>query len=141
VTRDEIQALFARREQDWLRHDAAALAADYAEDALVISPFAGTIAGRANIEKVFQSFFQAFPDVVFKDHELLIDGDRVAHFSASTGTHLGDFFGLKASGRRFEVPVVWLYEFRGGKIVQERRTYDFTGLLVQVGVIKAKPSA
>jgi len=27
------------------------------------------------------------------------------------------------------------------RIVEERRIYDFTGLLVQVGVLKAKPQA
>jgi len=29
---------------------------------------------------------------------------------------------------------------RNGKIVHERRIYDFTGLLVQIGVLKAKPA-
>jgi hypothetical protein len=27
-----------------------------------------------------------------------------------------------------------------GKIVRERRIFDFTGLLVQIGVLKAKPA-
>ena len=26
-----------------------------------------------------------------------------------------------------------------GQIVQERRVYDFTGMLVQIGVLKARP--
>jgi hypothetical protein len=28
---------------------------------------------------------------------------------------------------------------KGGKIQHERRIYDFTGLLIQIGVLKAKP--
>jgi len=28
-----------------------------------------------------------------------------------------------------------------GFVVEERRIYDFTGVLVQVGVLKAKPTA
>ena len=34
---------------------------------------------------------------------------------------------------------VLVFELRDGKITHERRLYDFTGLLVQVGVLKAKP--
>jgi hypothetical protein len=32
-----------------------------------------------------------------------------------------------------------IYLLKDGLIVRERRVYDFTGLLVQVGAIKAKP--
>jgi hypothetical protein len=36
--------------------------------------------------------------------------------------------------------VVFLYEFKDGKIVKDRRVYYFTGVLVQVGTLKAKPA-
>jgi hypothetical protein len=35
--------------------------------------------------------------------------------------------------------VIFLLEFRHGAIVRDRRVYDFTGFLVQIGVLKAKP--
>ena len=38
MTRDQIAALFARRDADFSRRDAAALAADYADDATIDSP-------------------------------------------------------------------------------------------------------
>ncbi len=38
------------------------------------------------------------------------------------------------------MPAVFFYQLENGKIVRERRIYDFTGLLVQIGVIKARPS-
>ena len=38
MTRDEIMALFARRENDWRQHNAAALVADHAPDGVVVSP-------------------------------------------------------------------------------------------------------
>ena len=41
MTRDEIAALFAKRQRAWEKLDAAALAKDYAEDASVDSPLAG----------------------------------------------------------------------------------------------------
>jgi hypothetical protein len=36
-------------------------------------------------------------------------------------------------------PCVLLYDLADGLITRERRIYDFTGLAVQVGAIKAKP--
>ncbi len=41
--------------------------------------------------------------------------------------------------RAVSVPIVFFYEVRDGRIVRERRVYDFTGVLVQVGLLKAKP--
>ena len=56
------------------------------------------------------------------------------------GTHIGEFLGMPPTGKRFTMPAVFFYQLENGKIVRERRIYDFTGLLVQIGVIKAKPS-
>jgi predicted ester cyclase len=53
---------------------------------------------------------------------------------------MGGLFGLAPTGKTFRLPVVLMYELRGRQIVRERRIYDFTGLLVQVGVLKAKPA-
>jgi hypothetical protein len=36
--------------------------------------------------------------------------------------------------------MVFLYTVKDGQILHERRIYDFTGMLVQIGVLKAKPA-
>jgi hypothetical protein len=38
-----------------------------------------------------------------------------------------------------EVQVALLLKIADGLVIDERRIYDFTGVLVQVGVLKAKP--
>jgi len=38
------------------------------------------------------------------------------------------------------MPVIILFTVRDEHILHERRVYDFTGLLVQIGVLKAKPA-
>jgi hypothetical protein len=47
--------------------------------------------------------------------------------------------GLASAARAFSVSVVFLDEFENGLIARERRIYDFTGLLIQIGVLRAKP--
>jgi steroid delta-isomerase-like uncharacterized protein len=83
--------------------------------------------------------FNAFLDMAVTSDDLIIDGDRVAQAMTVTGTHVGDFLGLAPTGKRFRLRAVFLYELRNGKIVRERRIYDFTGMLMQIGVLKAKP--
>jgi steroid delta-isomerase-like uncharacterized protein len=140
VTRQDIRALFTRRQQAWDRHDAVALAADHAEDGEVESPLAGgTARGRAALEKLHATYFRAFADLRLEEEELLIDGNRVVLVGRMTGTDTGGFMGMPPSGRAVSVPIVFFYEVRDGLIARERRVYDFTGVLVQVGLLKAKP--
>jgi predicted ester cyclase len=72
--------------------------------------------------------------------EVLVDGQRAAVMATFTGTDRGGFMGLPPTGRQVTIPVVFLYEFKDGTIARDRRFYDFTGLLIQVGTLKAKPA-
>jgi predicted ester cyclase len=64
----------------------------------------------------------------------------VAQVGKMTGTDTGGLMGMAASGRAAEIPIVFFSKVADGEIVFERRVYDFTGLLVQVGVLKARPA-
>ena len=140
MTRDEMVAFFTRRRQAWERLDAVALAADYAEDATVDSPLAGgSAAGRDAIERLFLTYFAAFPDFRFEWEMLLIDGDDVAQLLRASGTDSGGFMGMAPTHRKISFRCGFFYTVREGRIASERRVYDFTGVLIQVGLLKAKP--
>jgi steroid delta-isomerase-like uncharacterized protein len=140
MTRDEISALVARRQQAWETLDAVALAADYAEDAMVESPLAGGSAtGRDAIEKLYVTYFAAFPDLKFDYEMVVIDGEDVAQLFRVTGTDSGGFMGMAPTHRKITFRCGFFYTVRDGRIRHERRVYDFTGLLIQVGLLKAKP--
>jgi len=140
MTREEVLALFTRREAAWRAHDAASLAADHAPDGVVLSPTGGVLEGREEIERVYRVWFTAFPDLAFGSTDVLVDGDRAVLLATVTGTHDGDFFGLPASGRQVNAVCALIYTLRDGVITHERRVLDFTGVLIQVGVLKAKPA-
>ena len=140
MTRDEIVALFERREGAWRARDAAALAADHAENGVVISPTGGVLEGRAEIERIYRVWFTAFADFAFTVEDLLVEGERAALLGRATGRHSGEFFGMPATNRRIDVACGFFFRFEGPLIAHERRILDFTGLLVQVGVLRAKPA-
>jgi steroid delta-isomerase-like uncharacterized protein len=139
MTHAEIEAFFDRRQIAYDDLDAATLAEDYAEDCIVDSPTGGTHSGRAAVQKVLQAVFDGFLDMKTRTDNLVIDGNHVAQSMSIEGTNLGGFLGLPASGKPFRLAAVFLYELKDRKIVRERRIYDFTGMLTQIGVLKTRP--
>jgi steroid delta-isomerase-like uncharacterized protein len=140
MTREQVTELFARRAASWRSRDVAALAADHAPDGVVVSPTGGVLEGREEIERVYRVWMTAFPDLVVTVTDLLIDGDRVVQLLDVVGTHAGEFLGLAPTGRRLQVAGAFVYTIRNNLIVHERRILDFTGVLIQVGVLKVKPA-
>jgi steroid delta-isomerase-like uncharacterized protein len=140
MTRQQVLEFFKRRFEAYEDLDAAALAADYADNAIIQSPSAGVMTGRDAAERTFRVIFAAFLDLTMTVDNLIIDGNNAVSVLSLEGTHIGEFLGLAPTGNRFTMPAVFFYQLENGKIVHERRIYDFTGLLVQIGVLKAKPA-
>jgi steroid delta-isomerase-like uncharacterized protein len=140
MTRDAIRAFFADRQVEWKRRDADALAKGYTEDSDVFSPMFGALHGREAIGEAYHALFKIFPDWDLRIEDLLIDDDRVAQIFAVNATHVGEFMGLPGTNRRFEIHGVRLCTMGDGLIRSERRLYDFTALLIQVGAIRSKPA-
>ena len=139
MTRNEIASLVARCKAAFDRHDATALAAEHHETCVMDSPTAGgTVTGRDAVAQIYEAWFDGFPDVQISDDEVLIDGSRFAQRYTLTGTDTGGFLGMPATGKPFRVPLVWFCEVGDGGIVRSSAVYDFSGLLIQIGVLKAK---
>lgn len=141
MTRDEIVSLSKRCQSALDRHDAAAIAAEHADECVMESPTAGgPVTGRDAIAGVYTAWFEGFPDLVITPEELLVDGDRLAQRFTLTGTDSGGFLGLPPTGKPLRVAVMWLCRMGEGQIVHSRFIYDFSGMLIQIGLLKAKPA-
>ena len=138
ISRVEILAMFARRQEAYDDLDAAALAADYADEVVIESPMSGRH-GKADAERYLRAFFDAFMDLKATFEPPVIDGQHVAVIGTCEGTNMGGFMGMAPSGRGFKLRIGMMFELRGRTIVHEQRIYDFTGMLVQIGILKAKP--
>ena len=124
----------------WKRRDPPGLASFYAVDAVVESPMYATLYGRPAIEEAYRAFFTSFPDATNSVEAIVVEPPRVALFTTVTATHMNEFFGLPGTGRHIEFRMCQLIEMREGLMAHVRRVYDFTGLLVQIGVLRAKPA-
>jgi len=140
MTREEIKEFFTRRDAAWQRHDSPALAANHAENGEVDSPLWGKVKGHRAILNTYADFFASFPDAQYFTEDLLTEGNKVVQFIKMTGTQKGNFCGLPPSGKKFEMRCAFLFTFEADRIAHELRIYDFTGILLQLGVLKAKPA-
>jgi steroid delta-isomerase-like uncharacterized protein len=141
MANDQLVAFIDRHTAAWNRHDATALCLNHAQDGVVLSPMFARIEGRPQICASYASLFAVFPDWQLRFAAPIIDGNRVALPFSVAATHQGEFMGLPGTGRRCEFEGVSLLELDEDlHIREERRVYDFTGLLTRLGVLKVKPA-
>lgn len=138
MTHDETLTFIKRYVDLWERENVRGLVECYAEHAHIDSPMFHAIDGREAIAKSFIDLFQAFTDSKIGIDDVIIDGDRSVTVWTSYGTHRGMLFGMPGTGRRVEISGAFVMQFENGLIVSERRLYDFVGMLVQLGVLKAR---
>ena len=65
------------------------------------------------------SFFEAFPDFHVDIQEILVDGDRACVRYVEGGTHVKDFAGFAATGKRSTWSGIGIFHLRDGKIHEE----------------------
>jgi steroid delta-isomerase-like uncharacterized protein len=141
MDRRDLERLSERYLAAMNRHDARSVAALYSAACQVESPLFSSLRGRAAVELSFQQFFAIFPDIDFKPESTIIDPPTLAVTTLNVATHEGELFGLAPTHKRIEFRTVRVVTLDAdGLIATERRTYDFTGLLVQLGVLRAKPA-
>jgi len=139
-TRSDLRAFVDRFMECQNGRDPAAMAQLYAIDGTADSPMYGSLTGRPAIEEAYRAFFTSFPDAKAELESVIIEPPCAVIFATFTATHRNDFFGLPGTNRRIDFRSARLVELEGDLIKHERRIYDFTGVLVQVGVLRAKPA-
>ena|SRR5690242_11049055 len=91
--------------------------------------------GRDAVRRYYESLFTSLPDLRIDITRCLAAEDGVALEVRISGTHLGSWRGLPATGRRVAFPLCGLYTFdEEGKLAGERIYYDRGSVLHQVGL-------
>jgi len=140
VTREQVVQFFEAREAEWAARDADALAAGHAVTGTAVSPMFGSLHGRTEIANAYRRLFTTFPDWETKTVDLIIDGNHVAQHFVANATHVGDFMGLAGTNRHGRLEGVLLHTMEDGLILHEQRLYDYSALLIQIGVLRSKPA-
>ena len=90
--------------------------------------------GQDGIKGAVASHRKSFPDWHERVEDVVAEGDRVAIRIHSTGTQLGAFNGIPATGRKVSIEEIHIFRIEHGKIAEQWGMPDVHGLLEQLGV-------
>jgi predicted ester cyclase len=88
--------------------------------------------GRAQGEKTLRT---GLPDFVVVLNELVAEGDTVVAYWRFSGTHLGEVWGVAATGRPVVVDNISTFKFQDGKILRSETVSDRMSVAVQIGSV------
>jgi steroid delta-isomerase-like uncharacterized protein len=91
--------------------------------------------GSAGLRHMVTLLRTAFPDIHYETEELIAEGDVVVARTTMSGTHLGEFFGIAATGRPVRQNQIHILRFANGKVVEHRAVRDDLAMLQQLGVV------
>ncbi|KAH7323228.1 hypothetical protein B0I35DRAFT_427333 [Stachybotrys elegans] len=86
----------------------------------------------AQVTAQFEPIVAAFPDWHWDFRHLSIDGDYIACHFKVTGTHKGEFRGIKPTGRRITTMQFTLYHLVDGKFVDVWDLTDMDAVMKQI---------
>lgn len=98
------------------------------DDAILHGLGPDALRGRAGFRTMHAAFVAAFPDIRIAVDELVAEGDRVAVRCTAVATHA-------RSGRKVRVSGGGIVRLRDGRIAEGWNTWDFLGMLAQVGSV------
>ena len=140
---DEIRDFLDLFRHAWESQDVKTLGACYAADCVVVSPIFNTMKGRSEVEKSYAELFKAFELQQIRVDDVVIGNEeppRAVVVWNVQSTHAGEVFGMKPTGKRIDRTIAFVLTLKDGHITKEVRIYDFTSMLMQLGVLRAKPA-
>jgi steroid delta-isomerase-like uncharacterized protein len=122
-----------RRENE---HDLAGIMATFGDEAQYGDTAWGAHhVGRDAVEQYYRDMLTALPDLRIDVLDRVVTEDAVVLQVSISGTHLGTWRGLPATGRPVRFPLCGIYRFTAnGMLASETIYYDRAGVLHQVGL-------
>lgn len=106
-------------------------------DVVVHAPMGLDTRGIGAERQVWRDALATMPDIRHDIRDVVDNGTTIAARAVVTGTLEGDFAGIKANGRSFEIDQAVFVHVRDGKIVEAWEIMDSASLLRQLGVTPA----
>ncbi len=133
---NEANKVTARRFYDEVLNDGVTTALEElaVDDYLEHDPLPGQAAGRPGLEqRVTMLRTGLAPHFTIED--MVAERDRVAVRWTQSGTHVADFLGIPATGRRFTTAGIDIYRLQDGKLAEHWHVVDQLSLLGQLGLL------
>jgi len=105
------------------------------DDVVDHEPFPGQPEGIEGVRQFAQMMSAAFSDVRATLGPSLESGDLASAQVTLTGRHTGDFMGVPASDKQFEIDAIDIIRIEDGKCAEHWGVTDMMALMQQIGAI------
>ncbi|MBB3178377.1 ester cyclase [Variovorax sp. Sphag1AA] len=95
------------------------------------------VRGPEGVAKLHDALMPAFPDMELPLQDFVGEGEKVLVRLRVKGTHTGAFGDLAPTGRKIDIGVLDLFQFRDGVLIEHWALLDNLGLLKQLGALPA----
>ena len=91
---------------------------------------------KEGVKQFFHMYRAAFPDLRMEAQDILVSGDKAVARVRATGTHRGEFMGMPATGKTFDVQLIDIIRFDDDGLVREHwGVVDVLAMMQQLGAI------
>ena len=109
---------------------------DYIEN----DPLPGQGEGLEGLRGRYQMLIDAL-DPTFTVEDVIAEGDRVVVRWINSGTNVGDFLGIPATGRSFSIAGIDIYRLEDGKLAEHWHVVDMLAHMQQLGLLPTPQDA
>lgn len=96
--------------------------------------------GPDGVSAMVREWHKAFPDAHMTMDEVITEGELSTIRMTFTGTHTGEFYGIKPSGKKIKVTSIGIDRVVDGMITEGWGELDMFGMMQQMGVIPSPGS-
>jgi predicted ester cyclase len=93
------------------------------------------VKGPDGVAKLHDVLMPAFPDMELPLLDFIAEGDKVLVRLKVKGTHTGPFGDMAATGKKIDIDVLDLFQFKDGVLVEHWALLDNLGMLKQLGAV------
>jgi len=93
----------------------------------------GMSSGKRDLKEAIERVSAGISDEEMTIEDILAEGDLVAVRLTSAATHTGEFMGMPASGKRYEIGEIHIFRMREGRVAEHWHQADFMGMMKQLG--------
>jgi steroid delta-isomerase-like uncharacterized protein len=91
---------------------------------------------REGVLEFFTMYRAGFPDLRMEPEQLFVNGDTIAVYYRASGTHSGEFMGMPATGKSFDVHGVDIVRWGDdGRAREHWGVFDTMSMMQQLGVV------
>ncbi len=106
-----------------------------AVDELCADDFIGHTWGNADkdgLKAAMDRVSKGLADAHFQIDDMIAEGDRVAVRVTASARQVGEFMGMPASGRSYELGEIHLFRVRDGRVSEHWHQFDSAGMMKQL---------